>query len=102
MRKVVFVGRKKVLNTIEAGELLGVGIRQVQYLCKTGKLKAKKIGPVNRQMWEIYMDGSDVHSTGRKVVSNSDGRTRSGSSGKKTPSGKGDFLGKKRKGSTGR
>jgi hypothetical protein len=93
---------KKKLTSTEVCVILGRSLRTVQHLCKTGKLKAKKVGPLGRQSWEIWMDSGDVYSTGRKVVSSANGRTRGGSSGKKTTPSKGDFLRQKRKGSSGR
>jgi hypothetical protein len=93
---------KKKMTSTEVCVILGRSLRTVQHLCKTGKLKAKKVGPLGRQSWEIWMDGGDVYGTGRKVVSGSDGRTRGGSSGKKTATGKGHILGKKRKSGSGR
>ena len=93
---------KKKMTSTEVCVILGRSLRTVQHLCKTGKLKAKKVGPLGRQSWEIWMDGGDVYGTGRKVGSGPDGRARSGSSGKKTATGKGHILRKKRKGGSGR
>ena len=90
---------KKKMTSTEVCVILGRSLRTVQHLCKTGKLKAKKVGPLGRQSWEIWMDGDSYGS--RKVVSNSDGRTRSGPSGKKAQAVKGSFQGKNRKGRTG-
>lgn len=93
---------KKKMTSTEVCVILGRSLRTVQHLCKTGKLKAKKVGPLGRQSWEIWMDGGDVYGTGRKVVSGSDGGARSGPSGKKAQAVKGNFQGKNRKGRTGR
>jgi len=91
---------KKKMTSTEVCVILGRSLRTVQHLCKTGKLKAKKVGPLGRQSWEIWMDG---HSYGsRKVVNNSNGGTRSPASGKKTPAVKGSVQGKNRKSRTGR
>jgi hypothetical protein len=83
---------KKKLTSTEACVILGRSLRTVQHLCKTGKLKAKKVGPLGRQSWEIWMDGDSYGS--RKV-----GRSASG---KKTPAVKGGVQGKNRKSRTGR
>ena len=91
---------KKKMTSTEVCVILGRSLRTVQHLCKTGKLKAKKVGPLGRQSWEIWMDGDSYG--GRKVGNSADGRTRSGSSGKKAQAVKGNFQGKNRKGRTGR
>lgn len=91
---------KKKMTSTEVCVILGRSLRTVQHLCKTGKLRAKKVGPIGRQSWEIWMDGDSYGS--RKVGSSSDGGTRSSSSGKKTPAVKGGVQGKNRKGRTGR
>ncbi|MDH3944487.1 MAG: helix-turn-helix domain-containing protein [Anaerolineae bacterium] len=43
------------MTTLEAANILALSPGQVAYLCKTGKLKARKFGP----MWEITPDSLD-------------------------------------------
>lgn len=91
---------KKKMTSTEVCVILGRSLRTVQHLCKTGKLKAKKVGPLGRQSWEIWMDGDSYGS--RKVGNSTDGRARGCPSGKKAQAVKGGLQGKNRKGRTGR